>query len=90
MKRDDWQRDAYMAALWWCQHGSAQKRPLNFERIRLETARTHNRLPEPTDGRWWGWVCKQLVKAGVLIRCPGTAPAASSNGAAKPVYWVAR
>jgi len=90
MTRDDWQRQAYMAALWWCKHGEAQRKPMTFEAIRLQVARSRNGLDEPTDGRWWGWVCRSLVKAGVIIKTVGTAPAASSNGAAKPVYWVSR
>ena len=90
MTRDEWQRDAYIAAMWWCQHRCNQRRPMTFEAIRLETVRSYNRLAEPADGRWWGQVCKTLAKAGVIIKTVGTAPAASSHGAAKPVYWVAR
>jgi len=89
LKKDEWQMAAYNRVLSW-RGQAAQARPMTFEAVRLAVVGHFPDLEPPVDGRWWGAVAKWLISEGVLRRCPGFGAAASSHGAAKPVYWVTR
>lgn len=43
-------------------------------------------LPDGADGRSWGAVTRRAVALGYIERTGAYAPAASSNGSAKPLY----
>jgi len=43
-------------------------------------------LPRPTDGRAWGAVVVRAIEHGYIVKTKQTAPAASSNGAPKPLF----
>lgn len=43
-------------------------------------------LPRATDGRAWGAVVVQAIRHGYIVKTKSTAPAASSNGAPKPLF----
>ena len=86
MNCSDWQDEATTKAEAWCRRNhKMMRRTVNFEAVRLAVGAE---IDAPADGRWWGVVCRELVKAGHLKRVVGWQPAASSHGAPKPVYWV--
>jgi hypothetical protein len=88
-EKDLWQMAAYNYVLAW-RRQVKQDRPMTFEAVRLAVAAHFLDFNPPVDGRWWGAVAKWLIREGALRRCPGFGAAASSHGAAKPVYWVTR
>lgn len=88
-EKDLWQMAAYNYVLAW-RRQVQQAKPMTLEAVRLAVAGHFPDFDAPADGRWWGAVAKWLISEGALKRCPGFGAAASSHGAAKPVYWVTR
>jgi hypothetical protein len=56
----------------------------------IEEVRARIQIDAPPDGRAWGAVVVRATRAGVIRRTGGCAPAASSNGAVKPLWEVVR
>lgn len=75
----------------WCgvalealRHFAAQQ--AGFWTIEMARSVLEAKLEPPSDGRAWGRVTRDAIRAGHIVKTDKTAPAASSNGAPKPMF----
>lgn len=80
----DWTVRALVAVR---QFAASQAKGVMFTVEQMRLALELGGLAKPADGRAWGTVTRSAVDAGYIERIRGMSfPAASSNGAEKPVY----
>lgn len=75
----------------WCEQATEALRRFaahqaGFWTIEMARAVIEADLPKPTDGRAWGRVTQDALRLGYIVKTDKTAPAASSNAAAKPMF----